>query len=75
MSTTPWAYLRNWEMSDRGPDETLAKLNERMQNRWPGNYKIAVKEVHAPGTMYRVSKHYFMFDTPADETFFRLKYS
>ena len=73
--TTPWEYLENWNWSDRGPDETLAKLNERMQNRWPGKYKIIVKEVRAKDSMYKVSKHVFEFDTPAEETLFRLKYS
>lgn len=73
--TTPWEYLENWNRSDRGPDETLAKLNERMQNRWPGKYKIIVKEVRAKDSMYKVSKHVFEFDTPAEETLFRLKYS
>lgn len=76
MSTTPWEYLHNWNWSDRGPDETLAKLNERMQNRWPGNYRIVLKEVSRhPDIMYRVSEHVFEFDTPADETFFKLRYS
>ena len=74
-ATTPWEYLENWNWSDRGPDETLAKLNERMQNRWPGKYKIIVKEVRAKDSMYKVSKHVFEFDTPAEETLFRLKYS
>lgn len=73
--TTPWDYLDNWSKSDRGPDETLAKLNERMQNRWPGKYKIVVKETHVEGHMYKFPKWVFEFDTPAEETFFRLKYS
>lgn len=73
--TTPWEYLENCTWSNRGPDETLAKLNERMQNRWPGNYKIIVKEVRAKDSMYRVSKYVFEFDTPAEETLFRIKYS
>lgn len=73
--TSPWEYLRNWEMSDRGPEETIAKLNERMQERWPGKYRIIVKEVRDKERYYKVSKHFFEFETPAEETLFRIKYS
>ena len=73
--TTPWEYLENWAQSDRGPDETLAKLNERMQNRWPGKYKVVVRETHVDGHMYKFPKWVFEFDSPQDETFFRIKYS
>ena len=72
--TSPWEYLRNWEMSDRGPDETLAKLNERMQNRWPGNYKI-VKDQRWNGHNYWVNIYEFKFNEPKDETMFKLRYS
>lgn len=74
-NTTPWQYLDNWTQSDRGPEETLAKLNERMQNRWPGKYKIVVVETHVEGHMYKFPKWVFKFDTPKDETWFRLRYT
>ena len=74
-STTPWEYLENWSKSDRGPDETVAKLNARMQERWPGKYKIVVKETHVEGHMYKFPKWVFEFDTPSEETMFRIKYS
>ena len=72
--TTPWDYLRNWSMSDKDPSETLEKLNERMQNRWPGNYKI-VKDQRWNGHNYWINVYEFKFDTPKDETFFKLKYA
>lgn len=72
LPTTPWEYVENWSMSDRGPDETLKKLNERMQNRWPGKYRIIEKEVRSKTSMYRHIVHVFEFETPADETWFRL---
>jgi hypothetical protein len=73
--TTPWQYLDNWSKSDRGPDETLKKLNERMQNRWPGKYHIIEKEVRNRDSMYRRIVHVFEFESPADETWFRLTHS
>lgn len=72
--TTPQQYVRNWEMSDKGPEETLDRLNERMQNRWPGNYKI-VKDQRWNGLNYWINVYEFRFDSPKDETFFKLKYS
>lgn len=74
-STSPWEYLDNWSNSDRGPDETLARLNERMQARWPGKYRIVEKEVRSKEHMYKVLKWDFEFETPAEETLFRIKYS
>jgi hypothetical protein len=72
LPTTPWEYVENWSKSDRGPDETLKKLNERMQNRWPGKYRIIEKEVRSKTSMYRHIVYVFEFETPADETWFRL---
>lgn len=74
-TTTPWEYLENWAWSDRGPDETLQKLNERMQNRWPGPYTIVQKEVRDPDRFHKVIKYDFQFDPPEAETMFRIKYS
>lgn len=68
--TTPWDYLRNWSMSDRGPEENLKMLNERMQNRWPGNY--IVEEFYNPKLVrfdFRLK-----FNSPKDETWFRLQW-
>jgi hypothetical protein len=73
--TTPWQYVENWSMSDRGPSETLKVLNDRMQNRWPGKYRIVEKEVRNRDSMYRRIIHVFEFDSPKDETWFRLQWS
>lgn len=72
--TTPWEYVENWSQSDRGPDETLAKLNARMQERWPGNYRIVEKEVRSKEHMYRLITYDFEFDSPSEETMFRMKW-
>ena len=61
-------------MSDKGPHDTLEVLNERMLNRWPGNYKIVVEPTWN-GRNYYINEYLFKFDTPKDETFFKLKYS
>ncbi len=74
MATTPRQYIDNWAMSDKDPSETLQKLNERMQNRWPGKYTIVQKEVHDPRYAYKVIKYDFQFDSPKDETWFNLQY-
>jgi hypothetical protein len=70
--TTPWEYLENWAKSDRGPDENLEGLNKRMQNRWPGKYKIIAQlnPEHGGHLVY-----VFKFNSPADKTMFYLKWS
>lgn len=73
MATTPWQYLDNWSKSDRGPHETLEALNKRMQNRWPGNYKI-VQEPKWNGHNCYISEYVFEFDSPRDKTWFRLQH-
>jgi hypothetical protein len=72
---TPWAYLKDWERSDRDPKTTLDDVATRMQQQWPGNYRVVVKEVHHPEHLYKYSKWFLEFDNPAEETMFRLKWS
>ena len=69
--TSPWQYVKNWSWSDQGPYDSLADLNTRMQNRWPGKYKI----VNKFNNKHRVFEYEFVFDTPADETVFVLRWS
>lgn len=69
--TTPWEYVENWAMSDRGPDETLEKLNERMQNRWPGKYKI----VAVLNDKHQWLEYKFKFFVPSEETMFKLRWA
>ena len=71
--TTAWQYVDNWSKSDRGPHETLDTLNERMHNRWPGKYKI-VKKTKWMGANYYIEEHVFEFDSPKDETWFRMRW-
>lgn len=68
----PEVYLYNLAFSDSGlsGEQLLGWLNLRMQHNYPGNYHI-VKYVDADGHReYRIR-----FDSPEDETWFRLKYA
>jgi len=68
---SPWQYLDDWQNSDRGynPNE-LAHINAKMQQMYPGKYKVVKKtSEHGRYTYYDIE-----FDTPAVETMFRLKY-
>lgn len=68
----PWQYLNEWQQSDRGYDPLeLEYINKRMQDQYPGKYKI-VKKASEYG---RFTYYDFEFDSPAAETMFRIKYS
>lgn len=69
---SPWQYLNDWQNSDRGYDPNeLEYINKRMQDLYPGKYKIVKKD-----SEYGRFKYYdFEFDSPAVETLFRIKYS
>ena len=69
--TTPWQYVKNWSMSDKGPHDTLEVLNERMLNRWPGKYKI----VNKFNNKHRVFEYVFEFASHRDETWFNIQWS
>lgn len=73
--TTPWQYVENWSKSDKGPHETITSLNGYMQKRWPGKYHIVEKEVRSSNSMYRRIVYVFEFDSPKDETWFRMQWS
>ena len=69
---SPWQYLKDWEQSDRGYDPLeLEYINKRMQDQYPGKYKI-VKKASEYG---RFTYYDFEFDSPAEETMFRLKWA
>lgn len=72
--TSPWQYVKNWSWSDKDPSDTLEKLNQRMQNRWPGKYKIVKAPVWNNRNVW-IDEYEFKFDTPKDETWFRLQWS
>lgn len=69
---SPWQYLKDWEQSDRcyNPLE-LEYINKKMQDQYPGKYKI-VKKASEYG---RFTYYDFEFDSPAEETMFRLKWA
>lgn len=67
----PWQYLKDWEQSDRGYDPNeLEYINIDMQKRYPGKYKI-VKKTSTHG---RFTYYDFEFESPAEETMYRLKW-
>ena len=67
---TPWQYLYGLVSSDRSPDMDEHWMTTKLQARWPGNYRV-VKDIDY---QWQYVEHKIVFDTPADETFFRLKY-
>lgn len=73
--TTPWEYLEDWAMSDRDLTTTLDMIADRMKLRWPGNYRVVVKEVRHPEHMHKYSKWCLEFDNPGEETLFRLRWA
>lgn len=68
----PDVYLYNLAFSDTGlsGEQLLGWLNLKMQYAYPGNYHI-VKYVNADGHREYIMK----FNTPEDETWFKLKYA
>ena len=69
---SPWQYLKDWEQSDRGYNPLeLEYINKRMQDQYPGKYKI-VKKASEYG---RFTYYDFEFDSPAEETMFKLKWA
>jgi hypothetical protein len=68
----PEIHLFNLAVSDTGlsGEQLLGYLGLRMQQVYPGNYHI-VRYVNADGhSDFRIK-----YDTPEDETWFKLKYA
>lgn len=72
----PWQYLYDWLRSDNPQDMTnIAYINDMMQHRYPGNYRIAkIWNPKSRNDLHGMS-YIFKFDTPEEETMFRLKYA
>ena len=68
---TPYEYLNNLIASDRGPEHNEQWMTERLQRRWPGNYKV-VKDIDY---QWQYVEYKIVFDTPADETMARLSWT
>lgn len=68
----PWDYLDDWQQSDRGYDPLeLEYINERMQQQYPGPYKVVKKKSPHGRFIYYVME----FNSPAEETMYKLKWS
>ncbi len=70
MKLTPWQYLNQWSMSDRLADQNEEWIYIRMQELYPGPYKIGYG-YHPNGW----KEFHIIFEDQTEETFFRLKYS
>lgn len=68
---TPWERLEDWALADKGRTEsTLEYITARLQERWPGNYRVERVRHRGWPTNYQL-----VFDNPAEETMFRLKWA
>ena len=72
MMMSPWEYLKDWKESDRDYEASTPEwINDRMQEKYPGNYRV----VFATSPKYWwMANPKIVFDNPAEETLFRLKY-
>lgn len=69
---TPWQRIQDWERADKTKEQsTLAYINADMQRRFPGRYRIARKLTPVKGWE---PYHVIVFDTPAEESMFILKW-
>jgi len=68
---TPWQYLEDLVRSDRSSDMGEDWMTARLQISWPGDYHVE-KTVEY---QWQYIDYKIVFDNPADETLFRLKYS
>ena len=71
---TPWQYLEDWNMSGLEQLTRPEIIATRMKTKWPGNYRIVLKEA-MPYKGYRMTKLAIEFDDPAEETMFRLRWA
>lgn len=71
---TPWEYLADWAMSDRGPEHTIHYFEDKMKEHWPGNYRITTTKINDSRGGYIV-KWVLVFDDPAEETMFKLRWA
>lgn len=68
---TPWEYLKDLTMTDRDPEQDEEWMTERLQKRWPGNYRVEkVVEYQWQYIEYKI-----VFDNPVEETLFRIKWA
>lgn len=69
---TPWQRLEDWVRADKTKAQsTIEYITLDMQRRYPGRYHIAIRSGPRQGWEPYYS---IVFDDPAEETWFRLKY-
>jgi len=68
---TPWLYLNGLISSDRAPEHNEVWMTAKLQAKWPGDYTV-VKDIDY---QWHYVEYKMVFDNPADETMFRLKYA
>lgn len=66
----PWNYLYELAHSDRAEGYNEVWMTARLQQKWPGNYHVEPRKEPEGWITYHI-----VFDTPADETWFRLQYT
>ena len=67
---SPWRYLEILVNADRGPEHDSRWMTERMKVFYQGNYHIELVAHEFDEYM----DYEIVFDDPADETYWRLKY-
>lgn len=68
---TPWTYLEELISSDRGPEHNESWMTEKLQSKWPGNYKV-VKDIDY---QWQYVEYKIVFDNPSEETWARLQWT
>ena len=73
----PWQWLEDWQRSDLTDEQrSYEYIRTEMHNRYPGNYRVV--KIWNPkcrrGNLYGV-RYMIKFDTPEEETMFRLKWT
>ena len=69
---TPWQRLEDWWRADKTQEQgTLEYINRVMQEQFPGRYRVAKRLGPRQGWEPYYS---IVFEDPAEETFFKLKY-
>ena len=69
MVVTPWIHLDNLVRIDRGPEHDETWMTKQLQKVWPGPYRVEkVIDYQWQSVEYKI-----VFDSPEDETWFRLQ--
>jgi hypothetical protein len=68
---TPWEYLKVLTMTDRDPAQDEEWMTERLQRKWPGNYRVEKLISYE----WQYVEYRIVFDNPAEETLFRIKWA